>query len=324
MGVTQYFCGKLQRKASVKAAVNAASQHVLNGIDYLEVVSSDEKTLAVHFLFNLPGAPNQVPPSPASSLTTQDISIEGGTRIVGIQVMSVSVAANVLTVQVDAAGDYSIYTLRVGATQGFDPQLSEVAFSFKVECPSDFDCKPVHNCPPEPFPAADINYLAKDYSSFRQLILDRMARTMPGWRERNPADVGVVLVELLAYAGDQLSYYQDAVATEAYLGTARRRVSIRRHAKLLDYNVTEGCNARTWVFFKSAPGLPVSVPGGSVLLTRAPLARGPISQDQAQSALSFGFSNEKVGEPLDLRQIELPVLKGTAGEGTGFGGLQPQ
>ncbi|MDB9348049.1 hypothetical protein [Nodularia spumigena] len=56
-----------------------------------------------------------------------------------------------------------------------------------------------------------------------------------------------MVVELLAYAGDRLSYYQDAVATEAYLGTARKRVSIRRHARLLDYLMHDGCNARTWV-----------------------------------------------------------------------------
>ena len=72
---------------------------------------------------------------------------------------------------------------------------------------------------------------------------------MPAWQERSPADIGIALVELLAYAGDQLSYYQDAVATEAYLGTARRRVSVRRHARLLDYPMHDGCNARAWVFF---------------------------------------------------------------------------
>ena len=37
------------------------------------------------------------------------------------------------------------------------------------------------------------------------------------------------MVELLAFVGDYLSYQQDAIATEAYLGTARRRVSVRRH-----------------------------------------------------------------------------------------------
>ena len=67
---------------------------------------------------------------------------------------------------------------------------------------------------------------------------------MPDWRERNPADLGVALVELLAYVGDHLSYRQDAVATEAYLGTARRRVSVRRHARLVDYRMHDGCNAR--------------------------------------------------------------------------------
>ena len=36
-------------------------------------------------------------------------------------------------------------------------------------------------------------------------------------------DLGITLVELLAYVGDHLSYYQDAVATEAYLDTARQR-----------------------------------------------------------------------------------------------------
>ena len=60
-------------------------------------------------------------------------------------------------------------------------------------------------------------------------------------------DLGITLVEVLAYVGDYLSYYQDAVATEAYLDTARQRISVRRHARLVDYLMHEGCNARAWV-----------------------------------------------------------------------------
>src|SRR5512136_2165575 len=70
---------------------------------------------------------------------------------------------------------------------------------------------------------------------------------MPTWTERHVPDLGVTLVELLAYVGDYLSYYQDAVATEAYLETARQRISVRRHARLGDYALHEGCNARAWV-----------------------------------------------------------------------------
>ena len=59
-----------------------------------------------------------------------------------------------------------------------------------------------------------------------------------------------MLVEALAYSADQLSYQQDAVATEAYLRTARKRISVRRHARLMDYFISEGCNARTWVHLR--------------------------------------------------------------------------
>src|SRR5262249_56085651 len=92
-------------------------------------------------------------------------------------------------------------------------------------------------CPPETAPPLQLDYLAKDYASFRRLMLDRMAALAPSWRERHAADLGITLVEVLAYATDYLSYRQDAVATEAYLGTARRRTSIRRHARLVDYRM---------------------------------------------------------------------------------------
>jgi hypothetical protein len=91
------------------------------------------------------------------------------------------------------------------------------------------------------------DYLAKDYESFRQLMFDRLSASLPGWTERHPTDLGVTLVEAVAYAADRLSYYQDAVATEAYIGTARQRRSLRRHGRLIDYALHEGCNARAWV-----------------------------------------------------------------------------
>ena len=82
----------------------------------------------------------------------------------------------VLVVTVNQPGDFSTYTLRLvtladrpGAPAGFDPLLSAVDFSFKVECPTDFDCKPERVCPPETLPAPEIDYLAKDYASFRRL-----------------------------------------------------------------------------------------------------------------------------------------------------------
>jgi hypothetical protein len=51
---------------------------------------------------------------------------------------------------------------------------------------------------------------------------------------RRRKELSVALVELFAYVGDKLSHEQDAAASEAYLDTARRRISVRRHGRLID------------------------------------------------------------------------------------------
>ena len=43
---------------------------------------------------------------------------------------------------------------------GFDPVSSEVAFSFKVDCPSDFDCQPADDCREE-LPAARLSVILR-------------------------------------------------------------------------------------------------------------------------------------------------------------------
>src|SRR5205807_7945756 len=151
-----------------------------------------------------------------------------------------------------------------------------VRFSFKINCPDDFDCLHERVCPPEVPDEPELDYLAKDYNSFRRLMLDRMSVLAPGWQERNPADLGITLVELLAYVGDHLSYHQDAVATEAYLSTAHQRVSVRRHARLLDYRMHDGCNARTWVFVEVPAGGPQVLKPGTRVLSGSAGAHSPM------------------------------------------------
>lgn len=257
-----YSCCNDRRRVAVQA------HSTLNGIDFVEIQDNPsdpdllrQRTLYVHFLKDLP----------ASSLNAANIRIEGGERIQNIKVVDAFIGAvlasttsppsegqNVLVVDVSEPGDFSTYTLRlvdVGPALPLDPLLSSVDFSFKVACPSDFDCMSTASCGPQAAGALTINYLAKDFASFRQLMLDRMAALVPEWTERNASDLGVVLVELMAYVGDYLSYQQDAIGTEAYLGVARKRTSIKRHARLIDYFVHEGASARTWIQIKVIEGI---------------------------------------------------------------------
>jgi hypothetical protein len=257
----------------------------INGIDFLEVYDDPadaamrQRRLFVHFLHPVQSATADLP---GELLTPGNVRVEGGDRVVDPRVTAVQAAGRVLTVTLAEPGDFSPYTLRLVASStdprppaGFDPVLASVEFSFKAACPSDFDCAPADPCaPPQPGRGPALDYLAKDYASFRQLMLDRLAVLVPGWTERNAADLGVALVETLAYVGDYLSYRQDAIATEAYLETARLRTSVRRHARLVDYRMHDGCNARAWVHLEVTPGAPVVLPRGTALLTRTPGA-GP-------------------------------------------------
>jgi hypothetical protein len=229
-----------------------------NGLDYLEV-SDDQLTLTVFFLGKLP---------PELSHQLQGggphLRIEGGQRVTDIRITSVKPVVDpdpekddYLVVKLDKYGDFSTYSLHLMGLETIDPRYDHVDFSFKFNCPSDLDCAPACTCEPPVLPEAEINYLAKDYASFRQLLLDRLAVLLPDWKERHAADLGIALVELLAYTGDYLSYYQDAVATEAYLDTARQRISVRRHVRLVDYFLSEGCNARALVFVEVSADLPL-------------------------------------------------------------------
>lgn len=275
-----YHCCDERRRRTVR------EHPVLNGIDYVEVLdleaiplgSPRQRTLLVRFV------------KVAPAFTAENFEITGGERIADVEIEWATPADapdpilvtpaevawlaalpdpdEVIVLRTNSSGDYSTYTLHLVAAAnaiapppGIDPLLARVEFSFKVECPSDFDCAPKDVClePAEETP--QISYLAKDYRSFRRLMLDRMAQTLPRWSERNATDLGVALVEVLAYVGDRLSYAQDGVATEAYLDTARRRVSVRRHARMVDYAMHDGANARVWV--------QVPVVGGPVPLVRA-------------------------------------------------------
>lgn len=219
-----------------------------NGLDYVEV-GDDPTTLHVYFLGKLP------PEFAVDALDLpQRIAIDGGDAITGLRVLDVDPVVDpdpehddYLAVRIDREGDRSRYTLRLVGVKDVDPHYASADFSFRIDCGSDLDCRPVCDCAPPVLDEPRPNYLAKDYASLRQLILDRFALIMPSWQERHVPDLGLTLVELLAYVGDRLSYYQDAVATEAYLGTARQRISVRRHARLVDYRLHEGNNARTWM-----------------------------------------------------------------------------
>jgi hypothetical protein len=258
------------RRARLRSAIEDQGA-AFNGIDYAESLGSV-----------IPGGPPRVlvvlfaPAPQAPALAEHQFHIEGGVRIRGLRVTHIDVDAQNprrLTLQLDRLGDFSTYRIRIDpAPQNFDPMFVAAEIGFRLDCPTDIDCEATLPGPAASEPGPRIDYLARDFEALRGMMFDRLRTTAPHWRERSPADLGVALVEVFAYVGDMLNYRLDAIDAEAYLATCRSRVSARRHARLIDYRMHDGRNARAFVQVAADPALAsnvaaIPVPAGTPVLT---------------------------------------------------------
>lgn len=255
---------------------------------------ADQTRLRVFFLqapdelddpiINSADLPIAVPPAAIAI-----ISESGGERLAQVPVVQAAyrqinldgTPRTVLDIQTAEPGDFSVYQLTLKAveyvpladppTPPSPPQLqlvtpkqpeprldrffNGVEFSFKQGCPSVLDCRPPEpECPPEDWADVPVDYLARDFVSLRNALLDFAAQRYPQWSEKIEADAGVMLAEIMAALGDELAYIQDRYAREAYLATATQRRSLRHHARLIDYTLDPGQNASTWLDFTVANG----------------------------------------------------------------------
>jgi hypothetical protein len=98
---------------------------------------------------------------------------------------------------------------------------------------------------PEPLPEVgeDFDYRARDYDALRIFMLEELAARAPERRRWTPADLEVVLVEVLAAVLDQLSDMVDRVAAETWLETARRPESVRRLLGFIGYDAVQAAKA---------------------------------------------------------------------------------
>jgi hypothetical protein len=225
------------------------SSTTILGIDYLALADPTQTVVDVHFV-----SPPTV--TQQARITKEVVSIVGAKQnIAPIPVMSVEfVTVNtevVLRVHTVMPGTFARYRLQLADPTGpqlFDPYFASVEFSFKAGCYSDVDCDHgTHECVPELDVDFAVDYQARDFWSLRTALLDFASQRYPNWADRLEADAGVMLVEVMAALGDELSYYQDRIAREAHLETATQRRSVRRHARLVDYQMHDGLGATTWI-----------------------------------------------------------------------------
>ena len=240
-----------------------ASGTMVNGIDYIGV-GPGQRRLTVHFLNTVTVQGSLSGSSP--------VTITGGEVVTGIEVRPIDETTDwsadgqgrpVLALTLTAPGDFSAYRLAIASSK-LDPFFKQAPFRFTARGPAAMDC--VVAAPACPQPAQEqvpIDYLAKDFASFRQALSEFSAQRYPAWVERSEADLGVMLMEVLAAMADELSYYQDRVLAEATIETATQRLSVIRHARLVDYEPTPATAATTVLQLEVSKPSPSSPPPGT-------------------------------------------------------------
>lgn len=110
-----------------------------------------------------------------------------------------------------------------------------------------------------------VAYRAGTHARFKASMLSRLSSNdfpqLDKLKTRDDDDFTVALVDAWALAADILTFYQERIANESYLGTATERASIVHLARLIGYELRPGVAASTLLAFtlESGAGAPAVV-----------------------------------------------------------------
>ena len=91
-----------------------------------------------------------------------------------------------------------------------------------------------------------IDYTARTYTTIKAALLDHVQKIFPNdWQDFQESNLGMCILELVAYVGDNLSFYADRQANEMFLPTAVQRQNIINLVKLIGYTPKTATAAST-------------------------------------------------------------------------------
>ena len=98
-----------------------------------------------------------------------------------------------------------------------------------------------------------ISYRVGDYHHFKDSMLARLSSSelpeLYGLSTRDDDDFSIALIDAWATVSEVLCFYQEYFANEGFLRTAKERLSVLEHARLIGYRLNPGVAASTHVEF---------------------------------------------------------------------------
>lgn len=115
-----------------------------------------------------------------------------------------------------------------------------------------------------------VDYTDKDFDSLRARLIALLKSVFPDWTDFDVASFGNLLVEMFAFVGDVLTFYQDNLARESRLVTATQRKNVMALAKMLGYRLRGAHPATAELEFGLArpAQAAVTIPAGTIVRTQ--------------------------------------------------------
>jgi hypothetical protein len=142
---------------------------------------------------------------------------------------------------------------------------------------------------------SQIGFRIGTFATFREALLERINAepALAALTTRDSDDYGITLLELSAAVGDVLSFYNERIANELFLRTARERDSILRLVRLIGYRLRPGLAAMTLLAFALDAGAQVRIRQGLKVMSL------PAQDEQPQTFETL----EQITAHADLNQV---------------------
>jgi hypothetical protein len=115
-----------------------------------------------------------------------------------------------------------------------------------------------------------VDYTAKDFDALRSRLIALLQSVFPDWSDFDVASFGNVLLEMYAFVGDVLTFYQDSQARESRLVTATQRKNVMALARMLGYRLhgAQAATAQVELRLTQPPAAPVTLAAGTIVRTQ--------------------------------------------------------
>lgn len=97
-----------------------------------------------------------------------------------------------------------------------------------------------------------VDFTDRDFDALRARLIALVQSVFPDWTDFEVASFGNVLLEMFAFVGDVLTFYQDNLARESRLVTATQRKNVMALARMLGYRLRGAQAATAEVAFELA------------------------------------------------------------------------